>query len=214
MIQEKFGEWTVISEENIDKPGRHYLCKCSCGAECIIPATTLRAKRSTCCKRCGHDKKRLTNEMVGEIFWKWKVLEFVGMKNRCSQFRCKCECGNESIIYGSDLKGGKTRQCTDCHNRKNAEKNITHGLWDSPEYKVWRAMIDRCEKPNSKPYRWYGARGIKVCDRWKSFSNFIEDMGRRPAKMTIDRIDNDGNYEPSNCRWISHLENCRNRKKR
>lgn len=84
--------------------------------------------------------------------------------------------------------------------------NKRHGLSDSPEYDCWIGMKARCMKPHHPAYRWYGALGVKVCDRWlESFDNFYADMGQRPtAKHTLDRINSDGNYEPSNCRWITH----------
>lgn len=80
------------------------------------------------------------------------------------------------------------------------------------EYNAWRAMLDRCRRPKCKEFKWYGARGIRVCERWLTFDNFLADMGPCPPGLTIDRRDNDGDYEPTNCRWISQRDQCRNRR--
>lgn len=89
---------------------------------------------------------------------------------------------------------------------------VTHGMTNTPIYKTWKRMKDRCSNPNNKNYKYYGGRGIKVCDRWvNSFENFYEDMGDKPKGLVIDRINNDGNYEPNNCRWVTITENNRNK---
>ncbi len=88
---------------------------------------------------------------------------------------------------------------------------VKHGLTHSNTYNTWAGMLTRCNNIKHGAYKHYGGRGITVCERWKKFANFLEDMGERPEGLTLDRIDNDGNYEPGNCRWITHKENCNNK---
>jgi hypothetical protein len=211
LVGRKFGKWEVLSIHETDKPGVHYECQCECGTIAVIPGTTLRAWRSTQCKECNYGELYNPNNMIGLKFGKWTVLEYKGVKNRLQQYLCRCKCGLQNILYGADLRAKKTQQCTTCHNRENAQKNTKHGYWNTSTYRIWRAIIQRCNNPNCSTFHYYGGRGIKVCDRWLKFENFLKDMGPRPEKLTIDRIDNDGNYEPGNCRWVTHKENCNNR---
>lgn len=122
-----------------------------------------------------------------------------------AKWNVKCECGKVSAAIGASLRAGKIRSCKRC-------SRITHGMTASKEFMAWDSMKSRCFNPKNRKYKRYGGRGIKVCDRWaSSFENFFYDMGFAGDGMTLDRKDNDGDYEPKNCRWVSFTENNRNR---
>lgn len=117
---------------------------------------------------------------------------------------CICECGNKTKLNGSELKRGRVKSCGCLF----TETKTTHSMSSDPIYRVWASMIQRCANKKFTTYVNYGARGISVCDRWLKFVNFYNDMGDRPSPIhCIDRIDNDGNYEPQNCRWTTVAEN-------
>jgi len=129
-------------------------------------------------------------------------------------FLCSCECGNEKVIILNSLRSGDTKSCGCYRKEIVTERSITHGLWKQPLYNTWVNMKQRCYNPNFRDYINWGARGIKVCDRWiNSFSNFLEDMGDRPDGKSLDRINNDGDYEPSNCRWATSKEQINNQRR-
>lgn len=132
-----------------------------------------------------------------------------GNKNRMGLFLCKC--GNDFIASISQVRSKHTRSCG-CYSRKvTAERNKTHGLANSPMYKRWSSMMTRCYNKNRNNYHNYGGRGIKVCERWHDFSLFYKDVGDPPfVNASLDRIDNNGNYEPTNIRWASQYEQTRN----
>lgn len=130
-----------------------------------------------------------------------------------SLWLCQCDCGNEHITVVNSLKMGGVKSCGCLLREKAKEKASTHGMYGTRVYKSWANMIQRCTNKNISNYHKYGGQGITVCDKWRKFENFYADMGDRPEKMSLDRIDPFGNYEPDNCRWASTTTQRRNQKK-
>jgi hypothetical protein len=142
--------------------------------------------------------------MVGKRFGRLTVIKING-RSRYGQNKwlCKCDCGNEKTIEGASLRRGVTVSCG-CYQREIAKlANTTHGYSHKPEHNIWAAMITRCYNKNYIGAKNYSGRGITVCDSWlNSFENFLKDMGNRPTRYhSIERVNNDGNYEPVNCKW-------------
>lgn len=149
--------------------------------------------------------------LVGQRFGRLEILSRDGSdKNGNAKWLCRCECGAEKSVYSQALRSGATQSCG-CMNKEINAGRSTHGMSATSEYKAWAGMVQRCTNPKNPKWSRYGARGITVCDRWRDFESFRADMGARPAGMTIDRKDNDGNYEPGNSRWATQQQQGNNR---
>jgi hypothetical protein len=201
---QRFGRWTVLHQVLGSQTGSaRWACRCDCGTEAAVRAQTLRDGAST---SCGCSFRHVLH--VGEVIGRWTVVDRGPNDSaRSSQWVCRCACGTERLVRADRLRAGKSKSC-------GCQRVSMRGL--TAEGVCWRGMKQRCRNPNNPAYPSYGGRGITVCERWNSFENFYADMGPRPSPQhSIDRWpNNDGNYEPGNCRWATKSEQNENRRPR
>lgn len=209
-IGSKFSHWTVLGVVT----NRQYLCGCECGNIKRVFIQNLKRGLSKSCGCISHTKPAHNYiDIVGKKFGNLTVLErasALGVKQ--TKFRCLCECGKETTVCASHLKNGHTKSCGCLVPVLTSKRATTHSKSKTSTYRSWGAMIRRCTNQNCEAYQWYGEKHITVCDEWKKFDNFLKDMGDRPIGMELDRIDNYKGYSPDNCRWVTHKENCMNRR--
>jgi hypothetical protein len=151
---------------------------------------------------------RRRTDLTGRDFERWFVLE----RHDASRYLCRCRCGVEKLVYAGNLTSGQSRSCGCLDRELSAERLFIHGQKRTRLYRTWRNMLSRCLNPRASGFYRYGGRGIKVCPEWLFFRNFHRDMGKPPSPLhTLERKNNNGNYEKDNCRWATTSEQARNK---
>lgn len=159
-------------------------------------------------------------DITGNKYGRALVISYSHYEKRNAYWNCICDCGKSFKTTGKGLRAGSTQSCGCLAKERRAagvsKAKTTHGGTkngkDRRTYRIWTNMKSRCSNPNFDSYKWYGGRGIKVCEKWKSYAEFLADMGDAPEGMTIDRLDGDKDYEPGNCRWSTWTEQQNNRR--
>lgn len=220
----QFGRLFVISkaESLKDSSGATramWNCKCGCGNIVTVRAATLRNGNTKSCGCLKHERKP-RSDIIGEKFGRLTVDSLYGRTpNNKLTYLCTCDCGNTVIAIGAELRNGHTKSCGCYRIDVTSERMTQHGLSNSRIRSVWRGMIARCENPKIDGYKNYGGRGIEVCFEWHDLEVFAKwayengyDENAERGECTIDRIDVNGNYEPSNCRFVDMKVQCRNKR--
>lgn len=217
---ETFGRLEVIRYEGVNNHRKAtWLCRCQCGnTKVLVGSSLISGSVVSCgCFKNSEAKRRFSKDITNKKYGKLTVINREGThitgRSKLALWRCECDCGEEVVVRGASLRNGSTKSCG-CAQRANSSiANSTHGLSKTKIYRSWASMKKRCHNPNDHSYHYYGNRGIRVCEEWYSdFTSFYRWAVQNGYEedLTLDRINVNGNYEPTNCRWITQKEQSNN----
>lgn len=224
LLGKKFNRLTPVKKLE----GRYYLCRCDCGNYKKVRADHITRGETQSCGCLSSEnttRRNLQNaqQIIGRKFGMLTPIKKSGVtENRETIYQCVCDCGDVVYVKGGNLVSGNSTSCGCNKSKLISEKNSTHGKSKGRLYQIWSAMKRRCTNPNSKDYKNYGARGIRVCQEWSDDYNRFEnwsmtngyDNNAKYGECTIDRINVNGNYEPNNCRWVDMKTQANNKQRK
>lgn len=217
LTNKKIGRWTVLGKAESRNKKTYWVCKCECGTIKEVPTKALRTEES---RSCGCLKEEVNKNKIpinaknltGKVFGRLKVIGQADNKNKDRRWTCLCECGSITTVIARDLMSGHTTSCG-CL-KHHIKHSVNNGVYYKEIYAIWKGMKNRCNNKKDNAYKHYGERGIKICLEWTSFSVFYTwaiNNGYKP-NLSIERVNVNGNYEPSNCTWIPIENQSKNRR--
>jgi hypothetical protein len=209
LVGKRFGFLTVIKRSGSRNYKAYWFCRCDCGNEVIVIGTNLRNGNT---KSCGcYQKKRASEassiDLTGKRFGRLTVVKRAFSVGKVVKWECQCDCGNITFVATAYLNNGNSKSCGCLQREKAHVATKTHGMNKSRIHSIWVNMKNRCNNPKNQAYKNYGGRGITYQPSWEKFENFYNDTKEGYAdNLTLERIDNDGNYTKDNCRWATKAE--------